>query len=111
VVAVAPQDVGVLGGDGGGGVTEGGGGSIAHGGSPYYTGVGGGHEGGEDQKLKNKKASCIDVLLLRLGVCLCVIASSWCVSMCYCCVFMCVFGFAAGLNLRRQTLLDILNDD
>jgi len=57
-VSVAPQDVRVLGGDGGGGdgsggcVSDGGGGSITHSGGPDYTGVGGNHEGGEDQYLR-----------------------------------------------------------
>ena len=57
-VSVAPQDVRVLGGDGGGGdgsggcVSDGGGGSITHSGGPDYTGVGGSHESGEDQYLR-----------------------------------------------------------
>jgi len=56
-VSVAPQDVGLLGGDGGGGVTDGGCGSITHSGGPDYTGVGGSHEGGEDQQLE-KSENC-----------------------------------------------------
>ena len=60
-VSVAPQDVGLLGGDGGGGdgsggcVSDGGGGSITHSGGTDVTGVGGSHEGGEDQKLKKNR--------------------------------------------------------
>ena len=66
-VTVAPQDVGVLGGDGGGGdgsgggVTDGGGGvtdgrsgSITHSWGSDYTGFGGSHEGGEDQNLERE---------------------------------------------------------
>jgi hypothetical protein len=53
--------------EGGGGVTDGRGGSVTHGGSgsitdggsPDNTGVGGGHEGGEDQYLRLKKQSKI----------------------------------------------------
>ena len=84
-VSVAPQDVGLLGGDGGGGdgsgscvsvggggsithsgggsithsgggsITHSGGGSITHSGGPDYTGVGGSHEGGENQYLRSEK--------------------------------------------------------
>ena len=54
-VSVAPEDVGLLGGDGGGGVTDGGGGSITHSWGPDYTGVGGSHEGGENQYLRLEK--------------------------------------------------------
>jgi hypothetical protein len=57
-VSVAPEDVGLLGGDGGGGdcsggcVSVGGGGSVTHSGGPDVTGVGGSHEGGENQYLR-----------------------------------------------------------
>ena len=70
-VSVAPQDVGLLGGDGGGGVTDSGGGSITHSGGgsithsggPNYTGVGGSHEGGENQYLRSEKCRKILKLL------------------------------------------------
>ena len=87
-VSVAPQDVGLLGGDGGGGdgsgccVSVGGGGSITHSGGPEYTSVGGSHEGGEDQQLE--KGKFVDLLML--------------------CVDVCVFGRAACLNLLKTCL-------
>jgi len=73
-VSVAPQDVGLLGGDGGGGdgsggcVSVGGGGSITHSGGTDYTGVGGSHEGGEDQQLK-QEPRFVDLLNLCVDMC------------------------------------------
>ena len=75
-VSVAPQDVGLLGGDGGGGdgsggcVSDGGCGSITHSGGPDVTGVGGSHEGDENQYLRlenyGKRAEIVNMCLRLL---------------------------------------------
>jgi len=64
-VTIAPQDVGVLGGDGGGGdgrgggVTDGGSGGVTDGGGAEVPGVGDGHQGGEDHALKRDLRSYV----------------------------------------------------